>query len=432
MEKLWIAVFIPLLLATGTQQANNATEVYSWASLDYDWPNASMKADYEKSGKFVVNNNIIVGIKLYHDEVYVTAPRWYSGVPSTLNRIIMKGGKPVLQPYPSWEMHEVGQCSVLQYVQSMEIDPNTGFMWIIDNGRTNILDKTPQNLCPPKLIVYDMVGKKEVRRFVFPSDVAGPTSCFLNDIVLDYVDGCVSYVYITDTLDVKLYVYDVSKNEAYFFAHPTMWTEPPGSGFAINGIAISADFSYVYYSPVDGLGLFQIPTSVLRNKNANFGQHVRRVGDRPTRGDGLTYGQHNLYNGLLDESGVQRWLVSHDAEQTGFDKVVIKTQEAVVRDDVKMQWVDTFAWDQRGNLWFTANDLKRFFNGSMDFTGAHGPNIYVWKVFVNESSYLAKAVGSPAPSQCPVDKAVNHQEVASHICLFTLLVCLFISILEPM
>ena len=38
--------------------------------------------------------------------------------------------------------------------------------------------------------------------------------------------------------------------------------------------------------------------------------------------------------------------------------------------------------------------------GSMDFSGASGPNMYVWKVFVGESSSLANAddVSSMAPA----------------------------------
>nr|KAG5691350.1 hypothetical protein BaRGS_033399 [Batillaria attramentaria] len=226
-------------------------------------------------------------------------------------------------------MQTVGNCSALQYVQSMEVDPNSGLMWIIDNGRTNIFE-TPQNLCPPKLVVYDIARDREVRRFVFPSDVANPRTCFLNDIVLDYVDGCVGFAYVTDTRDAKLYVYDVARDEAYYFTDPTMQSEPAGSGTPIDGIALSADFNFVYYCPIDGLGLFQIPTSVLRDgKDADFGQHVRRVGTRLSRADGLAYGQRNLYYGLLDISGVQRWLVAKDAEETGYDHVTMTSQEAV-------------------------------------------------------------------------------------------------------
>lgn len=43
-------------------------------------------------------------------------------------------GKPLLQPYPSWEMQTINNYSALQYVQSMEVDTQ-GRMWILDTGR---------------------------------------------------------------------------------------------------------------------------------------------------------------------------------------------------------------------------------------------------------------------------------------------------------
>lgn len=60
-----------------------------------------------------------------------------------------------------------------------------------------------------------------------------------------------------------------------------------------------------------------------------------------------------------------------------------------------MRWVDTFGWDEKGYLWFTANDLSRFMNTAED-----GPVMYVWKIFVNESSYLTHARQKPNTNYC--------------------------------
>ncbi|PVD32475.1 hypothetical protein C0Q70_07914 [Pomacea canaliculata] len=333
--------------------------------------------------------------QLYRADVYLTVPRWRSGVPSTLNRLVTRDGKHVLQAYPSWEMQEVGDCSALQYVQSMEIDPNTGYMWIIDNGRTNTMESTPQNLCPPKLIIWDIEKNREVHRFIFPPDVASHTSCFLNDIVLDYVDGRVAFAYITDTNDAKLYVYDHDRNDAYFFQHPSMRPESP-DGTPIDGIAMSPTFDYLFYCPISSHGLFQIPTTVLRDRHADYGQHVRRVDTRLSRSDGLTYGQRNLYYGLLDLNGVARWNISGEGQDPRCLEGVVKTsQQKITSEAVKMRWVDTFGWDEKGYLWFTANDLSRFMNTAED-----GPVMYVWKIFVNESSYLTHARQKPNTNYC--------------------------------
>ncbi|KAK7487233.1 hypothetical protein BaRGS_00021461, partial [Batillaria attramentaria] len=151
-----------------------------------------------------------------------------------------------------------------------------------------------------------------------------------------------------------------------------------------------------------------VPTAVLHDKTANFSQHVRRVGNRTDRSGGLAYGQDYLYYGLFALNGVERWDVTRDAEGVGYDHVTMTSQEVVVRDDVKMRWPDTFAWDDAGpHLWFTANDLSSFHDGQMDFSGAGGPNMYVWRVFVNETSYLSRAATPANQRQCFGDTLIG-------------------------
>ena len=38
----------------------------------------------------------------------------------------------------------------------MEIDPNTGYMWVIDTGRRETLTPTPVNACPAKIHILDL------------------------------------------------------------------------------------------------------------------------------------------------------------------------------------------------------------------------------------------------------------------------------------
>ena len=123
-------------------------------------------------------------------------------------------------------------------------------------------------------MIYDLKRSAQTHSYTFPSDVADPTSCFLNDIVLHYVGGQVKYAYITDTRDAKLYVYNYEDNTSYFFQDPSMRTDN-GSGYPIDGIAMSADFDYVYYCPIDGLGLFQVR---LEGRERERGEEREREG----------------------------------------------------------------------------------------------------------------------------------------------------------
>ena len=39
---------------------------------------------------------------------------------------------------------------------SMEIDPNTGYMWVIDTGRRETSTPNPVNACPAKILILDL------------------------------------------------------------------------------------------------------------------------------------------------------------------------------------------------------------------------------------------------------------------------------------
>ena len=59
-----VIIFLSLLLIACARASYNETLVYTWVTVDYDWPNATMKRDYQKSDRHIVENNIIAGIKV--------------------------------------------------------------------------------------------------------------------------------------------------------------------------------------------------------------------------------------------------------------------------------------------------------------------------------------------------------------------------------
>ncbi|BFZ25282.1 hypothetical protein BsWGS_28321 [Bradybaena similaris] len=398
-------VFCIVTVAAVTARAIAATVgeaqlVYDWRTLELDWPSDAEKTQAIKNGSFVPERNLLAGIKVYKGDVYLAIPRWMwiSGVPVTLAKVVTVQGQSKLRPYPNWAAQKQGDCQALQYVQSMEIDPNTGLMYALDSGRVgNVIDQSEfLNLCPARIVVFDLNTDTQVESYELPDDVVSRSHNAINDIVLDYVAGEVRYAYFTDVGMGLLHIYDFKTRTIHNLDHPSMKPDDNkgtvmsmnNKDYALNasvdGIAMSPDFAFVYYTAVGTYNIYQVPTSVLRNPGNSGNVGPRLVGRKVSQSDGLGHGSRHLFYGALDLNAVYFWDAEKDMndQSVGIDKVKLATQVELVRNDTHMPWPDSFAFDDQGWLWFVANSLHTF----IELKGS--PINLVWKVFVNETSYL--------------------------------------------
>ncbi|CAG5119026.1 unnamed protein product [Candidula unifasciata] len=366
--------------------------MYEWLVVEYDWPSETMRRQFEADCRYNASHNLISGIKTYkllknrccinitvflfslRGQVYLSVPRlkYTTGVPSTLNKVIQKGNQSVLTPFPDWASQELGNCSALQCAMSMEVDPITGYMYVIDPGRSGIFGdisgQPPPVICPPKLVVYNLNDGSLVRSHDFPEDLVSNKTNFLNDIVIDRgspTSKSAKWVYITDAVDSKL-------------IHESMdYEEGDGSNITVNGI------SYILKTPIDGLAMSSdfeyVYYCALGKKGADFGSKVRLVGEKASQTGGMTYATDNLYYGALTKNSVYKW--------------EIKTETEILKDDEKLEWPDSFTVDEDGFLWFTACRAQLFLLGGIDFSGVKGANFRVWRVSISENGYLAPRVG---------------------------------------
>lgn len=374
----------------------DAEPLFQWSTIDYNWRSKAEKDNAIRTGKYVPLNNAINGIRVFDNKLFVTVPRFGGGVPSTLNTLInanpsktFLSSRTVLKPYPSWSMQQEGNCSAFQKVQNIEIDPKRGIMYVIDTG-----GKTYG--CQAKLVIYDLKRDIEIHRHVFPNDVVSKGTNYLNDLVMDYVNGKVEYLYITNTRDYTIVVYDIKNDKSYSFRDASMKPEPGKTDVkvlddviqvtnGVNGIAISANFDYVYYSPIAGTGLYQIPTKVLRNSSSDFASHVRKVGDKPSQGDGMIMSTKNsLYFSVLSKNAVAMWELHKDVEKYGSEDKVMMDTLTYEANDPSMEWVDSLALDSFGYLWFTTSRLQLYFNKKLRNDSI---NFRIWRAFVHEPSY---------------------------------------------
>ncbi|XP_005106529.2 major royal jelly protein 1 [Aplysia californica] len=405
---------------------SHAEVIHEFVTIDYEWPNATFRNQSLANGDFDPKAGVLSGVQPYtkfngyswYHALFVTVPRTQAvkGIPSGLNTIVKDAnGKSVLRPYPNWDAQKIGDCSALQLPMSTAIDPNTGLLYVIDIGRVGISSPNPANLCPAKLVVYDIVqgGSSTVLSYEFPDSVVSRTTNYLNDIVLDYVNpegtGGVKYAYMTDTLTRSIVVYDFAHNKSWAYKDPvSMGTDDDKNitihgityplDIGVNGIAMSPTFNYLYYSALGSKRLYQVPTWVLRTPGNDFVSNTRLVGSKKSQGDGMVFGHKGLYFGALEYDAVYKWDMEADviSQRVLEGEVVMKTQVPVAQNWQTMQWTDALSLDTYSNLYFTTNRAHKVFTNKMDFDGGDGANFRIFKYNVHDKSYL-----SPAPPERP-------------------------------
>lgn len=116
--------------------------VYEWNVIDFAFSSEKERMNAVYSGDYIPQNNLISDVRPYANRMYLSLPRMLPGVPATLGWVILpkNDGRtdPEVEPFPSWEMNQRGNCSALQFVQGIEIDAS-GVMWVVDSGKIDTL-----------------------------------------------------------------------------------------------------------------------------------------------------------------------------------------------------------------------------------------------------------------------------------------------------
>lgn len=144
-QHVHVAFLLVASLAVHEGGADSAYDiVFSTSHVNFTWASAQgAYASAVADGSYIVENNAITGVKVWGSTIFLTVPRWRTGVPSTLNKWTSSG---LLQPFPSWQFNKIGDCNALQYVQSMEIDADRREMWVVDVGRMLVRDSNTDGM----------------------------------------------------------------------------------------------------------------------------------------------------------------------------------------------------------------------------------------------------------------------------------------------
>ena len=279
--------------------------LHRWTALDYKFPPYTSSMEMQRRGKFIPENNFLSDIEVYHGVVYVNVERGTranrfrdaSGVPSTLNRVVVYKGRSLLEPFPSLAAQTIGDCNALQSVGTFRVDRSTGMMWVMDEGRVNGLP-----VCPAKLVVVNMADGKLHTRHIFPRDVYDRIRGNIADIAFAQENGRTRFVFLSELNLAQLIVYDIVKDKSWSFKDKTMQFETCGARVAagnlliktdanMRNIVVSPDSKYLYYSPLAGYNLYQIPVEVLKHPDGDFSKNVQFIGEFPQNVHSLITGR---------------------------------------------------------------------------------------------------------------------------------------------
>ncbi|CAG4941212.1 unnamed protein product [Colias eurytheme] len=384
-------------------------ELYAWNVLDWNYPDPFAKQRDIDSGALNPKNALPVGIERWRNKLFVSVPRWFPGIPATLNYIDMDAPydpSPKLTPYPSFRENELGNCEEgLTTVYRIKAD-KCDRLWVLDVG-TYGYDPNVTNVCPYALNVYDLNTNRRLRRYVFRNEDIVSTT-FIANIALDEGDSCDdTFAYFSDELGYGLIAYSWEQNKSWRFSHSYFFPDPLVGDFNIAGLnfqwgaegifGISASprgpdgFRTLYFSPLSSYTEFAVSTRILRDESKVEGSYhdFKVVGSRGPN--------THTTSKVMDETGVQLYnLIDQNAIGCWNTNLPLKPQNTAIadKDDVGLIFPCDVKIDNDRNVWVISDRMAVFLESELDYSDINF-RIYA----ANFDSLVQGTVCEPDPSQ---------------------------------
>lgn len=109
MQKTTVSLLSLLFLSTIAFAMDNLDVKFEWKQIDYDYPTPEARQDAIDTREFVPENNLPLGLEVYGDRLFVTVPRWKSGVAASLNYIKLSGKKKELKQNQNFGLPTLGR-----------------------------------------------------------------------------------------------------------------------------------------------------------------------------------------------------------------------------------------------------------------------------------------------------------------------------------
>uniref|UniRef100_A0A1A9X0Q6 Bee-milk protein n=1 Tax=Glossina brevipalpis TaxID=37001 RepID=A0A1A9X0Q6_9MUSC len=375
-------MMIELLSSVPIQANDNLRVAYEWKEIDFKYANAEQRWMAIENFEFKPNNVIPFGIEVYRTRLFVTLPRWRSGVPASLAYLdlnVSSTKSPTLVPYPSWAAHSMNELEP-ELVSPFRIRADRcGRLWVLDSRIDGVLLDT-KVYGPAQLLVYDLHNDNLLRRHIFPLKQVKEKSFFANLAVED--GECENtYAYAGDLGNPGLVVYSWRRDESWRVHHNYFHPDPLAGNYSIGSVEFQWDdglyglalskaqsdgYATLYFHPLSSTMEFAVNTMILRNKTlATTGQIYREFKILGSRGPNAQAGASFLdqltgvlFYALPNLNAVACWKTSNRA-------YTIKSQGRVYMSPVEMVFPSDVKVDDQDRLWVLSNRLQDFIYGEL-------------------------------------------------------------------
>lgn len=249
-------------------------------------------------------------------------------------------------------------------VQALTIDGQNR-LWILDSAKVGTSAIEPG---APKLIAIDLASGNAVQTIRFPASIAGKTA-FLNDVRIDLTRN---RAYLTDASGEGpngIVVVDLASGNSWRRLNDHPSTKPdrnlvlvaegypliqrngPNKGqpmmLGADGIALSGDNRWLYYSPLTSHELYRVDAAALADRSrsdADVASTVQDLGNKNFAADGLLEdAQGRIYATDFEHSAI------HRLDSSGRWETIVSNSDVA--------WPDTFALQSDGTLLVTATQI---------------------------------------------------------------------------
>ncbi|XKL69648.1 hypothetical protein PGB90_007417 [Kerria lacca] len=392
MENSFLLVILFGLICCVLSGNNKLKERFSWKQVDFKFENESTREAALRSGDYVAENNVPLGVEVWKNKLFVTVPRWKAGVAATLTYIDLdenESGSPKLKPYPNWEAHNLRNngngAGKIANVFRLNVDV-CDRLWLVDQGVADLLGGQIV-IHNPKIQVYDLNKDQLIKEYTLPTHFIKNDS-LLSNIIADVKNkNCdEAFAYIADCGANALIVYDLEKDESWRITHHFFHFDPlsgdyfvgtPSRGInfqwpdGIFGLALSGiqsnGYRILYFHPLSSTREFAVSTEIIQNKSiASQAYHKYKVlgsrgPDTQSLSSSLDEKNGVLFYTLLNKNGVGCW-------NSNNEEYSVDTNALIASDEVTMLYPNDLKVDKNGRLWVLADKLSNFLYSQLNFT----------------------------------------------------------------